>query len=1093
MVRPKGNPHIARYHFTTDRDEPLTAKLSLRVTDSMLEEIKSTENWQEFIREAIAEKIKQKQETRKVKTEEKAAMLEAFPDLILTIDQQGKILDYSGTNSIEDYGLGCGTRSALPTQLQQKTLAEILPPQISEQWKQALAALNRRKNLVTIEYSLLINQIEEFYEARLVPLKESDNLLAIIRNISQWKRSEAALRLNERLYRAIGETIDYGIWICEPDGRNIYASDSFLNLVGMTQEQCSNFGWGEVLHPDDAEATIVAWQECSQSGNFWDREHRFRGIDGNWHPILARGVPVRDEKGELLWWAGINLDISSLKQTEAKLRESEAQLRNLADSAPVLIWMNNAEGGCEFVNKAYLKFFGESLEEIQGFGWSIHLHPDDAQPYLSAYEQAFNEQKPFRAQARIKRADGQYRWLDSRATPQFSSTGQFLGYIGSSSDISEIKEASEALRESEQRFKLLADNVPVLIWMDDEFQHRRFVNARYLQFAGISPEMLVQGWTDLLHPEDAQQYLLKYKQAIAHKSEYRAVVRLRRHDGVYRWFEVIGLPRFEGDSFVGYLGCKLDITERKQAEEALQQREQRFSNLFNGMEDWVLVYHLTEEDQPGKLIEVNEQASKKLGYSREELLSMSVKDIINPASVNPEASLKKLQSAKHIVVESVHITKEGQEIPVEVSATLFTLNGLPTVQAICRDITERKQIEQEREQLLIREQAAREAAESANRIKDEFLAVLSHELRSPLNPILGWAQMLKNYELDQPTTQKALCIIERNARLQAELIEDLLDVSRILRGKLNLNTTSVSLVVVIEAALETVRLAAQAKSIELRTQLETPVGRVLGDAARLQQVVWNLLSNAVKFTPSGGQVEIELEQIHGGVEIRVKDTGKGITPEFLPYIFDYFRQADSSTTRKFGGLGLGLAIARHLVELHGGKIWAESLGENQGATFIVNLPLLPQEFPNDTLMSVTPVSENKTPTLTLASLHILVVDDEADTREFLQFVLSDAGATVTVAASAKEALEIVTQYRFDLLVCDIGMPNINGYTLLRELRKWEALRGNAQIAAIALTAYAGELDRQQAFLAGFQRHITKPVEPQLLLKSIVDLIESNLG
>ncbi|WP_392481869.1 AAA family ATPase [Nostoc sp. C110] len=386
------------------------------------------------------------------------------------------------------------------------------------------------------------------------------------------------------------------------------------------------------------------------------------------------------------------------------------------------------------------------------------------------------------------------------------------------------------------------------------------------------------------------------------------------------------------------------------------------------------------------------------------------------------------------------------------------------------------------------ERTARNAAESANRIKDEFLAVLSHELRTPLNPILGWTKLMRSRKLDQATSDRALETIERNAKLQTQLIEDLLDVSRILQGKLNLNFGPINLVSVIEAAIETVRLSAQAKSIEIQTIFESGVGSVLGDGNRLQQVIWNILSNAIKFTPSGGQVKIKLGQVGSQVQICVTDTGKGIAPEFLPFVFDYFRQADGATTRKFGGLGLGLAIVRHLVELHGGTVQVESLGEEKGATFTVRLPCLQDESKGikDKINTSSLLPDQSLP---LSDLKILVVDDDADMREFLPFMLEQYGATVTAVASAIAALTALSQSQPNLIISDIGMPEMDGYMLMRQIRSLEPEKGGT-IPAIALTAYAGEMDYQQAIAAGFQQHISKPVDPEELVKAIRSLIKS---
>lgn len=412
------------------------------------------------------------------------------------------------------------------------------------------------------------------------------------------------------------------------------------------------------------------------------------------------------------------------------------------------------------------------------------------------------------------------------------------------------------------------------------------------------------------------------------------------------------------------------------------------------------------------------------------------------------------------------------------------------------------QRERELAENLLQAEAAREEAEAANRIKDEFLAVLSHELRTPLNPILGWSKLLRSGRLDATKTDYALETIERNAKLQTQLIEDLLDVSRILQGKLSLKMTSIDLAWTIEAALETVRLAAQAKSIEINVLLDPIDGKVLGDTGRLQQIVWNLVSNAVKFTPEQGQIEVRLQQVtaqennlngasssaQSYAKLTVSDNGKGISPQFLPHVFEYFRQADSTTTRVFGGLGLGLAIVRHLVELHGGTVRADSRGEGQGATFTVQLPLLEKKELNpesNQTLDRASLSMNNYP---LANLRILLVDDEKDARDVVEFILEQAGAKVIVAPSAREALTAFSQSKINLIVSDIGMPLMNGYMLIQQIRNMPAEQGG-QVPAIALTAYAGEIDRQQAIAAGFQQHITKPVESEELIKAIVNLIK----
>ncbi|MBO3462396.1 ATP-binding protein [Aetokthonos hydrillicola Thurmond2011] len=417
---------------------------------------------------------------------------------------------------------------------------------------------------------------------------------------------------------------------------------------------------------------------------------------------------------------------------------------------------------------------------------------------------------------------------------------------------------------------------------------------------------------------------------------------------------------------------------------------------------------------------------------------------------------------------------------------------------ICTDIEAQKQIQQERAHLLELEQAARAKAETANRIKDEFLAVLSHELRTPLNSILGWSKLLQNPKLDQTKKSQAISTIERNANLQVQLIEDLLDISKILQGKLTLNLASINLEYIILSVIETLRFAAESKSIQINTVFEPNIGKLMGDSTRLQQVVWNLLSNAIKFTPNGGTVEVRLlsqkkadNNSHSPsvdyAEIVVTDTGKGISSEFLPYVFDYFRQADTGTTRRFGGLGLGLAIARNIVEMHGGTVKADSLGEDQGATFIVRLPLVQNESSSETDEQEQPSSlaENS---FSLANKQILVVDDDADSRDFVAFVLEQDGAEVIAVSSGYEALELLEQSKkLDILISDISMPGMDGYMLIRQVRSLTPEQGG-EIPAIALTAFARQYDQEQALASGFQIHLSKPIDSEKLVAAVERLL-----
>jgi signal transduction histidine kinase len=415
---------------------------------------------------------------------------------------------------------------------------------------------------------------------------------------------------------------------------------------------------------------------------------------------------------------------------------------------------------------------------------------------------------------------------------------------------------------------------------------------------------------------------------------------------------------------------------------------------------------------------------------------------------------------------------------------------------VIEDVTERVAREGElqaqvdaRTQALAREKAAREEAEEANHLKDEFLATVSHELRTPLTAILGWANLLLSGNLQGELHDRALETIHRNAQVQNQLISDLLDVSRIISGKLRLDLRTVELTQVIEAAIEATRPAAEAKGVHLTTILNQRAGPVNGDADRLQQVVWNLLTNAIKFTPEGGQILVKLESVNSRVEITVQDSGIGISREFLPHIFDRFRQADPGTNRVHGGMGLGLSIVRQLVELHGGTVRAESEGEGKGTTFIVSLPFvaLREEVERANRRPLTSPShlEIDCPR-ELAGLRVLVVDDEADTREMMRAVLEQCKIEVITAASASEALEVVMQSSPDVLISDLGMPEEDGYSLIAKVRALPAERGG-QIPAAALTAYVRAEDRMKVLRAGFQLHVPKPIEPAELVTVVANL------
>jgi len=535
-----------------------------------------------------------------------------------------------------------------------------------------------------------------------------------------------------------------------------------------------------------------------------------------------------------------------------------------------------------------------------------------------------------------------------------------------------------------------------------------------------------------------------------------------------------------------------DSSARDQTQSRLRISELRYRRLFEAARDGILILDAATL----KITDVNPFMTELLGYSHAEFLGKELWEIglFSDKEASQEA-FKELQRTGYLRYEDLPLqATNGKLRDVEFVSNVYEEDSHQVIQCNIRDITDRKLAEKERTLLLVATQSARAEADSANGIKDEFLATLSHELRTPLTSILGWSHLLTNNNLDKKQTGRAIEIIARNARAQGRLIDELLDISRIMTGKLCLDLSAVKLAPLIQAVIEDERPAAEAKSINLKAVLNSNIGPFLGDADRLQQIVRNLLANGIKFTPNGGDIQVRLERNDSHIAITVNDNGQGIAPELLPHVFERFRQADSSNTRSNGGLGLGLAIVRQLVELHRGTVTAESSGDNAGTTFRVMLPL-PSFYEVPNAEKTGPESGRNSPTTgphSLSGLRVLVVDDELDTRELVAAVLTTCGAEVVSLGSATEALDQMERQRFDLLISDIGMPEMNGYDLIGRIRQL-AEEDGGRTPAIALTAYAGIDDRKRALAAGYEMHIAKPFAPAELISAATFLAERHIG
>lgn len=884
-----------------------------------------------------------------------------------------------------------------------------------------------------------------------------------------------------------------------------------------------------------------------------------KGLEAGADDYLIRPFPPRELLARIeanlkvvrLWQEAAQQEQQLRTETEAAYRQIHKILESIADA----FIATNHQWQFTYVNREAERLLNRTWEELLGKPLWEGFPNGMESVFYREFHRAIADHVTVEFEAFYELSE---RWLEVWAYPFADGLAIYFR------DVTERKRTAEALRESEDRLRLALDFTQIGAWDWDIVTGKLIWNENHYHLFDLRPgadQPTYALWTGQMHPDDRQATQDAIARALAARTDFEAEYRILWSDGSLHWIVSKGRGIFDATgSAVRMLGVALDITERKRAEEQMQFLTEASSVLTASIDYKTTLVNIAHLMVPtladfcyfdvltpeGKLQRV---AQHHIDPTRQAWFAQ-IQTYIPPQDFIEHPVTHVLKAGKTILIPYVSDGWMQKAATTDAHLQFMReshLRSLMTVPLIANNRTlgaltlcfaaESGRHYTTDEMTLAEELAHRAAlaldnaqlyyqAQEANRVKDEFLAVLSHELRTPLNPILGWAQLLQTRQFDQKTMMQALGIIERNAKLQTQLIGDLLDISRILRGKLSLDTKPVDLQVTIQAAIETMRLSAEAKSIQLHTYFEPGIGQVLGDAGRLQQVIWNLLSNAIKFTPPEGHVEIRLEQAgddssgrvgEGRLDrtlemtsssssaslsptpnasplaptyasITVTDTGKGINPSFLPHVFDRFRQADSTITRTFGGLGLGLAIVRYMVELHGGTVRADSLGENQGATFTVLLPLM-RVAELDPARKTDLAIAASTPRF-LQGTKILVVDDEADTRSVIALTLKPYGAEVTTVTSAREALQSLMTSMPDVLLSDIAMPEMDGYTLMRQIKGWEAYHSDAskRIAAIAITAHAGQYDQQLALAAGFQLHLAKPIDSADLLKAIANVL-----
>jgi len=782
---------------------------------------------------------------------------------------------------------------------------------------------------------------------------------------------------------------------------------------------------------------------------------------------------------------------------------AQEYLAAIVESSDDAIIAKNLNGIIQSCNAAAERLFGYRPGELIGQSVRVLIPPDrqrEEDDILGRIRQGHRVDH-FETVRLTK--DGRPIDISLTVSPVRDASGAIIGVSKTARDITERKHAAAALAAQQEWFRVTLGSIGDGIIASDPDGHVTYMN-------GVAETLT--GWTndaakgtplvDVFHivNETTRQPVANPAGLVIRSGH---VVGLANHtvlisrDGTERPITDSAAPiRDDHGRILGVVLVFRDFTEQRRAEEAIAEQREWLETTLESIGDAVIA-----TDVRGRVVFMNPVAENLTGWridSARDRPCTEVFNIVHEATrrlvENPVTRVLQDGVIVGLANHTILIAADGSERPIDDSgAPIRNRDGrVVGVVLVFRDVSERRRLETEREaaagereRLLVAERTARAEAERANRLKDDFVAMVSHELRTPLNAILGWTDMMLRKQNDQATVARGLDIVARNTRLQTQLISDLLDISRIVSGKLRLDLQGVELASVIDAAVETVQHAADQKGVVIDRRLDTSIGPMAGDPARLQQIVWNLLSNALKFTPKGGRVRIVLRRTGSQAEIIVEDNGAGIRPDFLPYVFDRFQTADASRTRRFGGLGLGLSIVRSLVEFHGGTVKAASAGEGSGATFTI---VLPMAAPPELRAEAFAARDANIEDISLANIRVLVVEDEPDAAEFVTNLLALHGADVVTAASAREALEAVVHARPDILISDIGLPEMDGYQLMEQIRKMNVTDGGG-IPAVALTAFARSEDRTRALRAGYQTHLAKPVESTELVATVASFAE----